>query len=137
MGPASIFFFLGAGTTTEDGLKHCSSKKIQSKLRSALFVRNCYSAIGSSRFGRVVGTGKSSSLRPIWLALSKRWCERDAKLSRRYPYPPSKIASSWGRKMPVSSIAVHHKHFCMVLSSNDGARNQLFCQCIADCHGAS
>jgi hypothetical protein len=33
MGPASIFFFLGAGTTTEDGLKHCSSKKIQSKLR--------------------------------------------------------------------------------------------------------
>jgi hypothetical protein len=45
--------------------------------------------------------------------------------------------ASGGQKMPVSSIAVHHKHFCMVLSSNDGAQNQLFCQCIANCHGAS
>ncbi len=44
---------------------------------------------------------------------------------------------SGGQKMLVSSIAVHHKYFCMVLSSNDGAWNQLFCQCIADCHGAS
>ena len=40
-------------------------------------------------------------------------------------------------KTLVSSIAVHHKHFCMVLSSNDGTRNQLFCQCIADCQGTS
>jgi hypothetical protein len=31
-----------------------------------------------------------------------------------------RMATSGGWKMLVSSIAVHHKHFCMVLSSNDG-----------------